>query len=351
MPSSIYHSIPLDVICKLVQLNFNTALLRAFSLTGKMGCQVDKKEHLRHVLLFLSNGGLSALAAAGKIQAVFEEEAISDRVVARKWFSRFREGNFDLSDSVRSGRPSDFDEEKLNALVHENPRQSTRELAQKIGCSHVTVSSLLARYRQAVAQHRPFFNQIITGDEKWCLYVNMKQRKEWLSPGKDPTPRAKPKLHERKIMPSVWWDCEGVIDFELLPKNQTITATIYVEQLRRLASAVQQKRQKKQHAIMLQHDNAGPRTAIITKSAIQELVWEVLHHSGYSPGLDPSDYHLFHSLAVNLRGVSFNNDENLQKWLSDFFSSKPPHFYRLGIEQLASRWEEVVNSEGEYIVG
>ncbi|KFD49132.1 hypothetical protein M513_09956 [Trichuris suis] len=184
MPSSIHHSIPLDVICKLVQLNFNIALLRSFSLTGKMECQVDKKEHLRHVLLFLYNGGLSALAAAGKIQAVYEEEAISDRV-ARK------EGNFDLSDSARSERPSDFDEEKLNALVHEDPRQSTRELAEKIGCS-----SLLARHRQAVAHRRPFFSQIITGDEKWCLYVNMKQTKEWLSPGKDPTPRAKPKLHE-----------------------------------------------------------------------------------------------------------------------------------------------------------
>ncbi|KFD62181.1 hypothetical protein M514_25666 [Trichuris suis] len=62
-------------------------------------------------------------------------------------------------------------------------------------------------------------------------------------------------LHERKIMPSVWWDCEGVIHFDKEPENQTITATIYMEQLGRLASAVQQKRQKKQHAIM-QHDNA-----------------------------------------------------------------------------------------------
>ncbi|KFD64785.1 hypothetical protein M514_02438 [Trichuris suis] len=326
MPSSKYQSIPLDVTCKLVQLNFNIALLRSFSLTRKMKCQVDKKEHLRDVLLFLSNGGLSALAAAEKIQAVYEEEAISDRV-ARK-----------------SGRPSDFDEERLNALVHEDPRRSTRELAEKID-THVTVSRhllsmgkrvsvagpLLARYRQLVAQRRPSFNQIIIGSN----------------------PASEAQLHERKIMPSVWWDCEGVIHFELLPKNQTITATIYVEQLRRLASAVQQKRQKKQHAIMLQHDNAGPDTAIITKTAIQELGWEVLPHPGYSPDLAPSDYHLFRSLAVNLRGVSFNNDENLQKWLSDFFfssSSKLPHFYRLGIEQVASRWEEVVNSEGEYIV-
>ncbi|KFD59782.1 hypothetical protein M514_28034, partial [Trichuris suis] len=140
-----------------------------------MECQVDKKEHLRHALLFLYNGGLSAVAAAEKIE---------------------------------TERPS--------------PRRSTkwtRELAEKIGCGHVTVSrhllsmgkkmgswvphqlcrddkirrvsaagSLLARYRQAVAQRRPFLSQIITSDEKWCLYFNMKQTKEWLSPGKDPTP-------------------------------------------------------------------------------------------------------------------------------------------------------------------
>ncbi|KFD64358.1 hypothetical protein M514_23382 [Trichuris suis] len=139
MPSSIYHSIPLDVICKLVQLNFNIALLRSFSLTGKMENQVDIKEYLRHVLLFQYNGGLSAVAPAEKIHAVYGEESVSDRAV-RKWFSCFREGNFDRSDSARSGRPSDLDEEKLNALVHEDPRQSTCELAEKIGCSHVTVS-------------------------------------------------------------------------------------------------------------------------------------------------------------------------------------------------------------------
>ncbi|KFD56391.1 hypothetical protein M514_02846 [Trichuris suis] len=87
MPSSMYHSISLDVICKLVQLNFNIALLRSFSLTGKMERQVDKKEHLRHVLLFLYHGGLSAVAAAEKIQAVYGEEAIGDRA-ARKFSSR-----------------------------------------------------------------------------------------------------------------------------------------------------------------------------------------------------------------------------------------------------------------------
>ncbi|KFD50519.1 hypothetical protein M513_08587 [Trichuris suis] len=221
---------PQDIRDVLPPLNHRlqwTAHSKHQRLTGKMECQVDKKEHLRHVLLFLPDGGLSAVAAAEKIHAVYEEEAISDRV-ARK-----------------SGRPSDLDEEKLNALVHEDPRQSTRELAEKIGCGHLTVSRHL------------------------LSMGNVQKMGSWVP-------------HQ------------------------------------------------------LSRDDKIQRVS--------------LPHPGYSPDLAPSDYHLFRSLAVNLRGVSFNNDENVQKWLSDFFSSKPPHFYRLGIEQVASRWKEVVNSEGEYIV-
>ncbi|KFD53909.1 hypothetical protein M514_05176 [Trichuris suis] len=168
----------------------------------------------------------------------------------------------------------------------------------------------------------------------------MKQRKEWLSPGKDPTPRAKPKLQERKTMLSVWWDC---VEPDYHRHNLCGTVTALGER----NSAEKAKEATCHHAAARQCPTA--HSNIITKTAIQELGWDVLPHPGYSPDLPPSDYHLFRSLAVNLRGVPFNNDEGFQKWLSDFFSSKPPHFYRKGIEQLASRWEEVVNSEGEYI--
>jgi histone-lysine N-methyltransferase SETMAR len=53
----------------------------------------------------------------------------------------------------------------------------------------------------------------------------------------------------------------------------------------------------------------------MTKSAIQELDWEILPHPPYSPDLAPSDYHL--SLLLSLlqsapRAVFFNNDAELQ---------------------------------------
>jgi hypothetical protein len=44
-----------------------------------------------------------------------------------------------MSDTRRSGRPTDFDEDLLNALIHADPRQTTRELASEISCNHATI--------------------------------------------------------------------------------------------------------------------------------------------------------------------------------------------------------------------
>ena len=132
----------------------------------------------------------------------------------------------------------------------------------------------------------------------------------------------------------VWWDWEGIIYWELLDRNQTVNAELYVLQMQRMNNAIQQKRPDRQYGVLLQHDNARPHIAIMTKEAIQTLGWEVLPHPPYSPDLAPSDFHLFRSLSNALRGVSFNNDVELRAWLEEFFESRPGDFYRRGIEKL-----------------
>jgi hypothetical protein len=52
----------------------------------------------------------------------------------------------------------------------------------------------------------------------------------------------------------------------------------------------------------------------------------------------------------NLRGVSFNNNAELQNWLDDFFRAKPVNFFKRGIENLPDRSEAVVNNGEEYII-
>jgi histone-lysine N-methyltransferase SETMAR len=147
----------------------------------------------------------------------------------------------------------------------------------------------------------------------------------------------------------IWWDMEGIIHYELLQRNLIVTAERYCQQFRRLEEAIQQNRPGRRHGVILQHDNARPHTANMTKAAIQELDWENLPYPPYSPDFPPSDYHLFRALFNNLREVSFNNDAELQNWLDDFFTDKPANFFKRGIENLAERWETVMNNRVKYI--
>ena len=59
--------------------------------------------------------------------------------MARKWFSRFKEDRFDIIDSPRSGRPSRFNEDRLNTLIDNDPSQCTRELANVMNCDHSAI--------------------------------------------------------------------------------------------------------------------------------------------------------------------------------------------------------------------
>ena len=94
----------------------------------------------------------------------------------------------------------------------------------------------------------------------------------------------------------------------MLDSKTTLTAAVYSQQLDRLAGAVRTKRPSKTKVI-IQHDNARPHIAKLTKAKIQELSWEFLPHPAYSPDLAPSDYHPFRDLQSNLDELHFENDE------------------------------------------
>ena len=53
--------------------------------------------------------------------------------------ARFRSGNFDLKDAPRSGRPTEVDDDKIKAMIENNRRSTTREIAEKLNISHTYV--------------------------------------------------------------------------------------------------------------------------------------------------------------------------------------------------------------------
>ena len=86
---------------------------------------------------FEFNRGEKAAEAARNICTTYRDNAIG-KIMARKLFSRFKENRFDISDNPRPGRPSGFDEDHLNTLIHNDLRQCTRELANGMTCGHST---------------------------------------------------------------------------------------------------------------------------------------------------------------------------------------------------------------------
>lgn len=69
---------------------------------------------------------------------MYGEGMITDRAV-RNWFLKFRSGDVTLKDEPRGSRPSDFDDDILKSILEQNPRQTTRELAEKLNTSQSTV--------------------------------------------------------------------------------------------------------------------------------------------------------------------------------------------------------------------
>jgi histone-lysine N-methyltransferase SETMAR len=66
--------------------------------------------------------------------------------------------------------------------------------------------------------------------------------------------------------------------------------------------------------------------------------------------LAPSDYHLFRSLQNHLNNKKFERFEEVNDAIRAYFESKPKSFYKAGIEELVTRWETVVASNGNNII-
>ena len=103
-------------------------------------------------------------------------------------------------------------------------------------------------------------------------------------------PIAKAGLHPMKVLLCVWWDCRGIIHFELLRQGEIITTDKYYEQLTRLDAAIREKRPvlANRKGFIFHHDNSRPHVAQQTLRKLKELKWEILQPPPYSPDISPS---------------------------------------------------------------
>lgn len=339
----------------------------------------SKKVHFRHILLFYFKKGKSAANAHIKICDVYGSEAVTERT-CQNWYKKFISGNFSLEDAVRSGRPLETSEDQMKAIIEVDRHATVREIAGQLKISKTTVSDQLKRLGYVKKfdiwiphelkkihlmqrinicdmllrrnQTNPFLKKLITGDEKWIVYNNVKRKRSWSKPGEPPQTTPKAETHQKKVMLSIWWDYKGIVFFELLPVNTTINSNVYCQQLNKLNDSLQQKRPKlvNRGGVVFHQDNAKPHTSLKTRQKLLELGWDLLPHPPYSPDMAPSDYYLFRSLQNSLAGKTFTSDDSIKTYLEAFFAEKDQKFYEKGIMILTERWQQIVDNNGQYVL-
>jgi histone-lysine N-methyltransferase SETMAR len=148
----------------------------------------------------------------------------------------------------------------------------------------------------------------------------------------------------------IFWDCDGAILVDVMPRGATINSQVYINTPNKLKKRFRRVRPGKNRAeMLLQHDNARPHTSLRTWEHITKMGWPVLPYPPYSPDLAPSDLHLFGSLKDVLRGTHFEDDNSVTGAVRKWLHRQGKSWYQQGIHALVPRWRKAGQVDGDRV--
>lgn len=346
-------------------------------------------EEQRCVIKFLVKTENKPKKICEKLQEAFGDAAVSQSVVY-EWVKRFKEGQTSLRDNARSGRPSTSrNESNVNLIrekIYQDRRLTVRELATETGLSQGSVHSILTedlRMRRVVAKFVPklltvdqkanrvrictewkefqeadsdFIHSIITGDESWVYGYDPEtklQSSQWRSPRSPRPKKARMSRSRVKTLLVTFFDSKGLVHREYLPEGTTVSATIYIQILRRLKDSVRRKRPERYRANSwrLHHDNAPAHTALKTREWLTKNGVFVIEHPAYSPDLAPNDFYLFPKTKSSLKGQRFEDIDRIKSNTDDVLKRLQQEDFQYCMDKWQKRWDQCITANGEYFEG
>ena len=341
----------------------------------------------RAVIRFLLLEGENATNIHKRLSNVYGKSFPSYSTVA-SWVSEFKRGRKDLNDEPRPGRPvsqsTAENVDKVHQLVLENRKISIECIVQETGLStgtvhtilheHLSMSKVCARWvpkmltpdmkatrvnTSSVLLSRynvnpeNFLSRVVTGDETWVYYYDPPSKfesMEWKHAGSPRTKKFKVSRTTKKVMATVFWDTDGVIHIDYLPRGTTMNGQYYADLLVRLRESIKEKRRGKiRRGVLLQQDNAPVHSSKVAMQSVRDCGFELLPHPPYSPDLAPSDFFLFSKLKKELRGQRYDDDDELMLAVEGFCKGHDSAFYREDLEALPRRWTKCIESQGDYV--
>ncbi|XP_026316211.1 histone-lysine N-methyltransferase SETMAR-like [Hyposmocoma kahamanoa] len=341
----------------------------------------------RIVIKFLANERVKPSEIFTRLRAQFGDTTLSQNRVYT-WAREFRDGRERVENESHRRRPrSSLTDENISAvreLIEGDRRLTVQEISSEIGISYGSVQSAITDhlgFRKISARWVPrlltgnqkqvrsviagrllhrfqeegedFLRRIVTCDETWVHHYTPKSKmasKEWRRKDEGCPVKAKTRLSAEKVLATIFFDSRRVLLIDFLHDQRTVNATYYCQVLQSAKTSYRNKRRGVPiRDVILLHDNARPHTALLTRDKLEELGWETLEHPPYSPDLSPCDYFLFAPLKESLGGKRFKSNDDVEKHVRDWLTTRPQSFYEEGIFKLPNRWQKCVDNAGDYI--
>jgi len=314
------------------------------------------------------------------------EHALSLSTV-RRWIAKFKDGETQVDDRPRSGRPREAVTQekiaKVKELVTNDRHITTQILEDEIGISHDRIVHILhneldlhkvcAKWipHKLSADHKEKrveiskqllevlekgYNNIITGDETWMYFFTVSSKesnKVWLEKGENRPQIVRTAQNSKKRMFCFFYTVDGVIARIVVEKGKTVNGELYRNQiLPEVFSNFMKKRGRSTvRDVMLHHDNAAPHKAAVVTEYLREERVKLLPHPPYSPDLAPCDFYLFPKIKKELGGRSFDNVENLSRAIQAIVENVPKEEYYKSFDSWRNRLKKCIEVEGEYFEG
>jgi len=100
------------------------------------------KEHVRFSIHFAFHLKRNAAEATAMISVAYGENVVS-YTTCKRWYQKFRQGDFNLEDEPRAGRPQEMETDELRALLDINTAQTEKKLAEQLGVTQQAISICL----------------------------------------------------------------------------------------------------------------------------------------------------------------------------------------------------------------
>lgn len=369
----------------VVAIRFVVRLITACKQSALI--KMPSKLELRGVIHFLWLEKKNRSEIYRHVTKTYGSKVISRQAIG-KWCKQFENGRSDMTDEYRSGRPTNAvtDEHimRINELIRENRRITVDEIAYDLNISHGSVHNIIQnrlQYRKVCARWVPrlltethksqrvlaavkllerheeagdsFLDQIVTGDETWVHYFQPETKRasmEWKHSTSPRTKKPKVVASAGKVMLTLFFDNEGVVLAEFMPKGTTINSAAYCATLKRLRKALKDRRPGKlTRKIVLIHDNATPHSARVTQDLLKKFKWDVWEHPPYSPDLSPCDFHVFGPMKQDLAAERYTNDEEVKTATLQWCKKVGREFFDRGIRKLVPRYEKCRQKFGDYV--